>query len=123
MVRYRAIRTNLFRNLGSEQYEIALDIRNELKSGKDVRETIEKRREIIKWLSSGPNPSQEHNVAREKHEKSTGSWLVDGEAFKTWLADENSFFWLNGGGEQCIHLHVLPLSWLLVCPVPNFYVE
>jgi hypothetical protein len=49
---------------------------------------------------SVPDPSSEHNLAREKHEATTGSWLIEGEELKTWRIGRNSFMWLNGGGKQ-----------------------
>ncbi|TVY93678.1 hypothetical protein LAWI1_G001865 [Lachnellula willkommii] len=57
------------------------------------------RRRIVGWLSKGiPDPSQEHNIARDKHEESTGSWLInDSNDYLGWLTAPNSFLWLNGG--------------------------
>jgi len=47
-----------------------------------------------------PNPSKEHNLARERYQETTGSWLLkNGGAFDTWKTADNSLLWLNGGGE------------------------
>lgn len=53
---------------------------------------------ILRWLSqSVPNPSQEHNAARDKHEKGTGTWLVESEEVENWTSNKNSLLWLSGG--------------------------
>jgi hypothetical protein len=67
----------------------------------DIRLEQEKseRKRIVKWLSTSvPNPSKEHNIAREKHEPTTGSWLIKSNELETWVKGNNSFIWLNGGG-------------------------
>ncbi|TGO50759.1 hypothetical protein BOTNAR_0380g00010 [Botryotinia narcissicola] len=56
------------------------------------------RSQIIEWLAKSlPDPSTEHNIAREKFQEGTGSWLIDGYHLKIWSRSENSFLWLNGG--------------------------
>ena len=77
-----------------------LDISEEIKS-----EIIAAR--LISWLSRGvPDPSEERNVARGKHEEATGSWLLESDKFKSWLSSPNSLLWLNGGGGWCLNHHV-----------------
>ncbi|TVY27932.1 Vegetative incompatibility protein HET-E-1 [Lachnellula hyalina] len=82
-------------HLGFEQFEITADIRADINKA----QIQEERRRIIDWLSGGiPNPSQEHNIARDKHEETTGSWLIhDNNDYSGWLTAPNSFLWLNGG--------------------------
>jgi hypothetical protein len=85
------------RNAASKIFDISVDIRSEIRSARDE----DNRRRIVAWLSMGvPNPSKEHNLARERHEATTGSWLVEGDELKTWISSKNSFLWLNGGGES-----------------------
>jgi hypothetical protein len=47
------------------------------------------------WLQA-PDVSVNHYAACAKRHPSTGNWLVEGPAFRTWLSQENSFLWLNG---------------------------
>ncbi|RDL34761.1 uncharacterized protein BP5553_07889 [Venustampulla echinocandica] len=75
------------------QFDIIADIRSEIVSAGDD----ELRKQIISWLEPGVHPSEEHNLARERHEETTGSWLIDSNECKSWLVDDNSFLWLNGG--------------------------
>jgi hypothetical protein len=84
-----------FRNITSKHFDISEDIRAEIRSARENRN----RQRIISWLSKGvPDPSEEHNVARAKHEATTGSWFIESDDFKTWHSAPNSFLWLNGGG-------------------------
>ncbi|KAI9817415.1 MAG: hypothetical protein M1827_001024 [Pycnora praestabilis] len=52
---------------------------------------------MLRWLST-VDPSTNHNIAREKHEATTGTWLIEGDAFKTWRCSPNSLLWLHGKG-------------------------
>ena len=83
------------RHLGFEQFDITADIRADIRLARVNAD----RRRIVNWLSEGiPNPSKEHNIARERHEETTGSWLInDDNDYTDWLTDPNSFLWLNGG--------------------------
>lgn len=84
--------------LSSDHFDIITNIRSEIISAQNN----ESRRRIVGWLSKGvPSPSKEHNLAREKHEETTGSWLIESDDFKNWLSQPNSFLWLNGGGKFC----------------------
>lgn len=85
-----------YRSLASKNFDISIDIKAEIRAAQDG----ENRRRIIGWLSNGvPKSSDEHNLARERHEETTGSWLIEGQELETWLKAKNSFLWLNGGGE------------------------
>ncbi|PLB43213.1 hypothetical protein P170DRAFT_74300 [Aspergillus steynii IBT 23096] len=50
---------------------------------------------VRQWLRA-PDPTVNHNSLRTKHHTGSGMWFVRGDAFQTWLAQENSFLWLNG---------------------------
>ena len=53
----------------------------------------EQRRKIIGWLSS-IDVSANHNAARNKHESTTGDWLVKSQDFERWLKQADGFVWL-----------------------------
>ncbi|KAF7891938.1 hypothetical protein EAF00_008240 [Botryotinia globosa] len=56
------------------------------------------RSQMIEWLEKSlPDPSTEHNIAREKFQEGTGSWLIDGNHLNNWSKTNNSLLWLNGG--------------------------
>ncbi|THV45515.1 hypothetical protein BGAL_0479g00010 [Botrytis galanthina] len=75
-------------------HDIFEDIRGEIRATQRHKE----RGQIIEWLAKSlPDPSTEHNIAREKFQEGTGSWLIDGHHFNTWSKTDNSFLWLNGG--------------------------
>lgn len=50
---------------------------------------------IRKWLAP-PDPSSNANHARELRHEGTGSWLLESEAFKSWLAGVHKHLWLRG---------------------------
>jgi hypothetical protein len=77
-----------------KQSDILESIHDDIKQSQSDQE----RQRILKWLGkSVPDPSQEHNAARDKHENGTGSWLVDSDELRNWAAKKNSFPWLSGG--------------------------
>ena len=47
------------------------------------------------WLDP-PDPSPNHNNARDKHHGNTGQWLLEDERYVTWKQQANSFLWING---------------------------
>ena len=55
----------------------------------------ELRQKIHHWLSP-PDPSSNHHAACKKRQPTTGMWFIDGEDFKRWKGDLNSFIWLYG---------------------------
>jgi hypothetical protein len=92
---YSKSKLTMPRNLSDRILDIAEDIRSEIRIARDDAS----RRRLISWLSRGvPDPSEEHNTARAKHEETTGSWFLESDKFETWLHSSNSFLWLNGGG-------------------------
>lgn len=50
---------------------------------------------IRDWLRA-PDATVNHNAACAKRHPGTGTWLVKGSIFTTWLNQDNSFLWLNG---------------------------
>ena len=50
---------------------------------------------IRDWLKA-PDVTVNHNAACAKHHPGTGTWLVKGPLFRSWLTGDNSFLWLNG---------------------------
>jgi len=48
-----------------------------------------------KWMDP-PNPSINHNNARNKHLENTGQWLLKDERYLAWKQQPNSLMWING---------------------------
>jgi len=61
----------------------------------------ENRLRIMAWLSTA-DPSKDHNIARSKHEGTTGSWLLKLPQFQKWTVTDNSFLWMYGNGKLLI---------------------
>jgi len=49
---------------------------------------------IHKWLSP-PDPSTNHNIARDTHHKRAATWFFEGSIFKEWKAT-GSLLWIQG---------------------------
>ncbi|KAI9650594.1 hypothetical protein NHQ30_000612 [Ciborinia camelliae] len=87
-------------------HDILEDIRTEIRAAQRNAE----REQIIRWLAASlPDPSTEHNIAREKFQTGTGYWLIEGDRLKTWSETTNSFLWLNGGGNSTVIEHIQQL--------------
>ncbi|KAF7889319.1 uncharacterized protein EAF01_010812 [Botrytis porri] len=81
-------------HISLRHHDILEDIHSEIRAAQRDQE----RSQIVDWLAKSlPDPSTEHNIAREKFQEDTGSWLIDGNHLNTWSKSSNSFFWLNGG--------------------------
>lgn len=66
----------LHRSHSLDHFDLLEDIKSEIRSAQNN----ENRCKIVAWLSkSVPDPSIEHNLAQEKHEATTDSWLIDGD--------------------------------------------
>ena len=79
----------------------AVDILEDIKKEIRAAQGHADRRRIVDWLSkSVPDPSEEHNIARDKHEPTTCEWLIKGGQLDTWMSSRNSLLWLQGGGES-----------------------
>jgi hypothetical protein len=50
---------------------------------------------IIQWLST-TDPSVNHHAACEKHQPTTGEWLIKRADFEEWKWTRNSLLWLHG---------------------------
>jgi hypothetical protein len=70
-------------------------------SVKDVSESIrtmtisDRHKSILDWVKSN-DPSINHNAARQKHEPTTGDWLLESELFTKWTNATNGSLWLYG---------------------------
>ncbi|KAF7983531.1 hypothetical protein HWV62_21088 [Athelia sp. TMB] len=65
----------------------------------DVTDTLiilDSEEKIERWISA-PDTSLNYKTAREKHQEGTGSWLIEGSAFKEWKDCPDSILWLRGG--------------------------
>ncbi len=67
----------------------------ELKIGQQASLKDRHQGKIFRWLSS-PDPSSNHNSAREKQQPTTGAWFLDSTQFAEWNTTSNSFLWLHG---------------------------
>ncbi|KAK8094948.1 hypothetical protein PG997_001633 [Apiospora hydei] len=54
------------------------------------------RKGLQRWLAEVADPSTNYVVARDKHTKSTGEWILVDERFHRWMSAHNSFLWLHG---------------------------
>lgn len=50
----------------------------------------------VKVTLSAPDPSINHNRARQKNLAQTGGWFVDSDEFGDWKKSSKSFLWLHG---------------------------
>ena len=53
---------------------------------------------IFRWLSA-PDSSKNYNEAREKHQKDTCSWFLNGTQFRD-LQENGGFVWIKGTGKS-----------------------
>ncbi|KAF2135962.1 uncharacterized protein K452DRAFT_322729 [Aplosporella prunicola CBS 121167] len=57
---------------------------------------LERRRDqLYDWLCP-PDPSTNYNKALEQRYEGSGKWFVQGEAYREWKTQPNSFLWLYG---------------------------
>ncbi|KZP04525.1 hypothetical protein FIBSPDRAFT_398342 [Athelia psychrophila] len=57
---------------------------------------VQMEEKIEKWMDA-PDTSPNFNAARKKHTPDTGSWFLDGSAFKRWKEHPEILLWLHGG--------------------------
>ena len=62
-----------------------------------------------KWLDP-PDPSINHNNARNKYFENTGQWLLDDEKYLTWKQQPNSLMWINGICECHIYSTIMTIA-------------
>ena len=75
--------------LGSDEFQFCWIITNDC--------LLITAKEILKWLSA-PDSSKNYNEARERHQKDTCSWFLDG----TWFCDlqnKAGILWIKGIGK------------------------
>jgi hypothetical protein len=58
----------------------------------------ELRQKFRGWLKD-PDPSKNHNDARQKRQPTTGAWFTEGKQFAQWKKDPHSFFWIQGASK------------------------
>ena len=74
------------------------------------------RENIHKWLSP-PDPSTNHNIACDTHNKKTASWFFQGSIFREWKST-GSLLWIHGKraprptSRQMPSDDILNCSWL-----------
>ena len=68
---------------------------NEVKNLQARTEDTRKVSEIRQWLKV-TNSSEDYQRLQGQAHPSTGLWLINGDAFKSWKANSNSFLWLRG---------------------------
>jgi hypothetical protein len=51
--------------------------------------------QILSWLTAA-DPRSNHDRAYKSHKSGTGDWFTKSQKYQSWLAEPNSFFWLNG---------------------------
>ncbi|KZP04521.1 hypothetical protein FIBSPDRAFT_398294 [Athelia psychrophila] len=57
---------------------------------------VQMEEKIEKWMDA-LDTSPNFNAARKKHTPDTGSWFLDGSAFKRWKENPDVLLWLHGG--------------------------
>src|SRR5579862_2369949 len=51
--------------------------------------------EVLNWLRLNDTLTN-HNLARSKHEPTTGNWFLESDGFQKWLNRSKSSLWLYG---------------------------
>jgi len=57
--------------------------------------TDQTKTDIRRWLAS-PDPSTNYHAAFKLHQANTGTWLLEGESYKKWIANATKALWLYG---------------------------
>jgi hypothetical protein len=55
----------------------------------------QKDEKVVAWLDSG-HASYNHDLARKKHEPTTGNWFIESKIFVSWTKATNASLWLHG---------------------------
>jgi len=61
--------------------------------------------EVQTWLSP-PNPTTNHDVARDARHEGTAQWFLQGEIFKTWKS-AGSLLWVHGKRMFCFSVSMV----------------
>ena len=94
----KAIQEELNQLQHKEAVTAAID---NLKTNLVIKDTIttmiqtQEDKEIISWLGFC-DTSANHNLARRKHEATTGNWFFQTKAFMTWSNSTKASLWLHG---------------------------
>ena len=93
---------------------------------------IQLRQDVRRWLS--PDPSTNHNIARNAHHKGSTTWFFEGSTYEEWKITGSEFLlWIHGKCVPLFHsvawhnlITSLICSWLrqehtLVCILFPFY--
>ena len=62
---------------------------------------------IRRWLSP-PDPSINHNTARNAHHEGSAKWFIDGNIFQRWKMGTGSLLWVHGKRKSIPFLFPLP---------------
>jgi ankyrin repeat domain-containing protein 50 len=76
----------------------------------------DERSKILSWLS-GADPSTNYNLARKRHEKGTGEWLLRSKEFQAWEESSSQIMWLRGlpgAGKTILRFVLTPNSQMLL---------
>ena len=74
------------------------------------------RQDLRRWLSP-PDPSTNHNIARNAHHEGTATWFFQGNIFEEWKSS-GSLLWIHG--KRMPHP---PLSTYLAVPDRILYLQ
>jgi hypothetical protein len=69
------------------------------------------RENIHKWLSP-PDPSINHNIACDTHNKKTANWFFQGSIFREWKST-SSLLWIHGKRTRSPPSHPIPSDDIL----------
>jgi hypothetical protein len=58
------------------------------------------RQDLRKWLSP-PDPSTNHNIACNVHQKGTATWFSEGRTYNEWKSSSESLLWIHGKRTPC----------------------
>ncbi|KAL8948729.1 MAG: hypothetical protein Q9222_005111 [Ikaeria aurantiellina] len=96
--RFEKLKSRLEAGLNIDQARLAQEIHvtvRRVDERTSVYEKIASQDKIYQWLSA-PDPSINHNAARDKFHRSTGEWFLRGQQYASWKVNPNSIFWLHG---------------------------
>lgn len=90
---------------------VALSVQGLRKAVEDAQ-ADDRRAKLLDWLSD-VDPSVAYNLARKKHGKGTGEWLLhDSRKFRTWRKFPSSLLWIHGKGLPRLSPSSFPSSLL-----------
>ena len=71
------------------------------------------RENIHRWLSP-PDPSTNHNIACDTHNKKCASWFFQGSIYREWKST-GSLLWIHGKRAPPLTSHQMPSDDILNC--------